>query len=264
MTEIRKTLEILKARWPEVMLIIGLNILSLFYSKLTLKVQGIRTSLQKMIDLVYFLALIIIIAWLVIGFLRTVYLEGRKRQSPLFLLITGKHFLWRMIGFTLIYWPVFVILVWLIFLAIKQLIPIEAGFLETAKTSPFIYQLCLTTATLIIIKPLLFIFPSIIVLDCGIFQGFKLLKRYKLLDAKELVILFLISMAVTSLWVFLPSVESATKPSQYVLIVARSITQQFIQLMIAVMAIRFVASRNLIYDNGSKPLDSQDLLNPSI
>lgn len=207
------------------------------------------------------MALIAIIMLLTIGFQRTTFLEGQKRQSPIALFRIGTHFFWRTVGFGLIYIPVWGILVWLTFLVIKPFTSIETGFWGTAKIPPFIYQLCLTTATLIIIKPLLFVFPSIVVLDCRIFQGFKLLKQYKLLDAKELVILFLISMAVTFLWVFLPSIESASTTSHYVLIFARSIMQQFIDLMIAVMAIRFVASRNLIYDNGSKPLDS---LNPSI
>jgi hypothetical protein len=43
-----------------------------------------------------------------------------------------------------------------------------------------------------------------------------------------------------------------------------TIAGQFINLMMAVIAIRFVAAQNLIFDNGSKSLDSQDSLNPSI
>jgi len=167
-----------------------------------------------------------------------------------------------MIVFGLMYLPAYVILAWLTFLAIKQLYPIETGFWKTAKASPFIYQMCFTAATIIIIKPLLFIFPSIIVLDCRISQSFKLLKQYKLLDAKELVILYLISMAAAFLWVFLPSIYSATTILQFVLASAQSIIQQFIVLMIAVLSVRFVASRNLVYDDGSRPVDSQTLLKP--
>jgi hypothetical protein len=52
--------------------------------------------------------------------------------------------------------------------------------------------------------------------------------------------------------------------SHYFLTAAHIIPGQFIDLMIAVMAIRFVASQNLIYDNSSKSLGSQDSLNPSM
>jgi hypothetical protein len=112
-------------------------------------------------------------------------------------------------------------------------------------------------------KPILLIFPLIIVLDCSILKSFKMLGRCRLRDARELVILFLISLGLTSLWGFLPS-ASAQPISYYFLIAVYTIAGQFIDLMMAVMAIRFVASQNLIYDNGSKPLDSQDSLNPSI
>jgi hypothetical protein len=261
MTETKETLVILKARWPEVTLIISLNALVLLYNKLILRYNFTTTPLQKLIDFAYLLFFVIITELFIIGFQRTIYLNGQARQSPLVLLREGKHFLGRMIGFGLMYELVYMILAWLTFLAIKQLYPIETGFWKAAKVSPFIYQMCFATAALILIKPLLFIFPSIIVLDCRISQSFKLLKQYKLFGAKELVILYLILIAVEFLCVFLPSIYSTTTILQLVLAIAKIIMQQFIWLMIAVMAIRFVASRNLIYDNGSKPLDS---LNPSI
>ena len=267
MTEIKETLAILKARWPEVALIIGLNVLSLFVSKLRLMVKPKMSPIQTTIglgSLLVFIVIIVIVTLLTIGFQRTIYLEGKKRQSPMVLFRIGKHFFWRMVAFGLIYIPVFWILARLTFLAIKQFISIETGFLETAKVAPLVYQLCFTAATLILIKPLLLIFPLIVVLDCRISKSFKLLKQCKLLHARELIILFLISMAVTFLWVFLPSIKSATTISQYVLIVAWSITRHFIGLMIAVIAVRFVASQNLVYDDRSRSLDSQDLLKPSI
>jgi hypothetical protein len=61
----------------------------------------------------------------------------------------------------------------------------------------------------------------------------------------------------------LPSQHGMTI-SHYFLTILQLITGQFIDLMMAVMAIRFVASKNLAYDTGSTPIDSQDLLKPSI
>ena len=261
MTEIKKTLAILKARWPEVTFIIGLNVLSLFSGKLLLIVQTKTTPLNTLIVSGCRIAIVIIIVLLTTGFQRTVYLEGPRKQSPITLLRVGKHFFWRMIGFGLIYIPVFGILVWLTFLTIKLFALIETGFWETAKVAPFVYQLCFTAAALILVKPLLLIFPLIIVLDCRISKSFKLLKQCKLLDARELIILFLISMAGTFLWIFLPSIKSATTISQYVFIIAQFIIQRFIGLMIAVMAVRFVASQNLVSDTyeSSENLNFEDL-----
>ncbi|MFH1371663.1 MAG: hypothetical protein ABII09_10320 [Planctomycetota bacterium] len=266
MSEIKKTLEILKARWPEVTLIIGLTVLSLFTNRL---LQILKTTINPLYVLVIpilgcSMALLIITTLLQIGFKRTVYLQGQKRQSPVALLRQGKHFFWRLVGFGLIYMGVLVILAWLTFLTVKQFTSIETSFWETAKASPIAYQLCSTVPMLILIKPFLFIPSLIVVLDCRIFESFRLLKLCRLRDAKELTILFLVSMVASFLWVYLPTMRSASTIPQYILVTAQSFAQHFISLMMAVMAVRFVASQNLVYDNGSKQLDSQDSLKPSI
>ena len=234
----------------------GLGVLSLFFNKLLQIVRAKTTPPQDWIDLGFIMALIVIIALLTIGFQRTACLEGQRRQSPLILFGIGMQFFWRMVILYLIYILVIGILVWLTFLGIKLFISIETGFWQTYKNAPIVYHLCFTMPAIILIKPLLLAPPLIIVLNCQVSQSFKLLKQCKLRDAKELVILYLISIAVA----FLPSIESTTTTSQYVLIVALSIIQQFIGLMIAVMAVRFVASLNLVYDDGSKSVDSKTLL----
>jgi hypothetical protein len=88
-----------------------------------------------------------------------------------------------------------------------------------------------------------------------------MLGRYRLRDARELIILFLISLGLPFLWALLPSQHGVTI-SHYFLTAAHIIPGRVIGLMMAVMAIRFVAAQNLRYDNGSRPLDSQDALNP--
>ena len=197
---------------------------------------------------------------LIIGFQRTVYLEDRKRQSPLVLLREGKHFVLPLVGLGLIYTLALACLQILVLWAIKHAAP---DLMDTRWGTSLIYQLSSTSVSLILMKPILLIFPLIIVLDCSILKSFKMLGRCRLRDARELIILFLISLGLPFLWTFLPSPHGMTI-SYYLLPTSHIIVGQFIDLMIAVMAIRFVASRNLIYDNGSKPLDSQDSLNPSI
>jgi len=257
MTEIKKTLEILKSRWPEVALIIGIGTLSLFYNKLLYLVPPNITTLQKLVDLSWFFAFIVVIELLITGFQRTLYLEGPNRQSTITLLRVGAHFFWRMLVFGLIYLLVYWILAKSIYWAMRSLLPVNANFWETAKAASFIYKLCFTASSSILIKPLLFIFPLIVVLDCRLFKSFKLLKHCKLLEAIELVILFLISTLITYLWAFLPSIESASTVPKFTLLIVATIAQGFIGLMTAVMAVRFVASQNLVYDNVAKPLDSQ-------
>lgn len=72
--------------------------------------------------------------------------------------------------------------------------------------------------------------PLIVVLDCRLFTSLKLLKQCKLLDAGELVILFLVSMGVLVLWEFVPDAESSITPLEFLLIVGWSVLQRFIVL----------------------------------
>ena len=103
MTEIRKTLEILKARWPEVVLIIALDWSCRCSINMTQIIfHPIGKLLRILITLVY-ISFTIIIFMLIFGFQRTVYLEDRKRQSPFVLLREGKHFVLRLVGLGILY-----------------------------------------------------------------------------------------------------------------------------------------------------------------
>ena len=261
MAEIKKTLTILKARWPEVTLIIGLYALAVLSNNLS---RATRPDLTKTLFLLripfslFSLTLMVVSMMLNYGFLRTVHLEGQKVQTPMALLKTGRHFFWRMVGFGLIYIVPYFILAWLIFLIIKYFTFIDTGFLETAKVTPWLYQLCFIAPTLILIKLVLFIPALIIVLDCGVFESFKFLKRCKLLDARELVALFCLRMVLPFLWIFLQIPYNPATSSQYILRIVSSIIGQFIGLIISVMVVRFVASLHLVYDNQPSSLDFED------
>ena len=261
MTEIKKTLAILKTRWPEVTLIIGLNILSLLSNYIFGTGKLNLTTSSSLLPFGVNMVFIVVLLILGLGFLRTFYLEGQKQQPPLVLLRTGKHFFWRMFGLGLLFMIVYLVLAGLIFLIVKQFTSIDTSF---SQVTPWIRHLCFAASVLILIKPVLLIPALIIVLDCKAFKSFKLLKQCKILNAKELVVLFFVSMAATFLWAFLPPPQSTITISQYILIVCLAVVGNFVSLMVAVMAVRFVASLHLVYDDRSRSLDSQDLLKPLI
>jgi hypothetical protein len=258
MNEIRKTLEILKARWPEVLFIIALDVLTLSINMTRPIILRQTGHLTQILITLMCISLTIIIFMLIIGFQRTVYTEDRRRQPPLVLLREGKRFVLRLLGLGIIYTLALACLQILVLWAIRHAAP---DFMDTRWGVSLIYQLPSTSVRLILMKPVLLIFPLIIVSDCDIFTSFKMLGRYRLRDARELIILFLISLGLPFLWALLPSQHGVTI-SHYFLTAAHIIPGRVIGLMMAVMAIRFVAAQNLRYDNGSRPLDSQDALNP--
>jgi hypothetical protein len=246
MTEIRKTLTIFKARWPEIMLIIGLTILLPFLRKLPTKLRY-RSALDLMVLPTFVLvALMVVIMMLRFGFVRTVYLEGQKRQSIPVLLRTGLHFLWRMIVLGSLYGiPLLILILLSIRLLGKR---VEAGETDIGHNIFLIRQLLVVVANIILMKFILLIPALVLVLDCRAFESFKFLKKYRLRDAKELISLFCFQIALGFIWMFLRTVCGAGTIPHLAFRFLSSITTCFIGLITAVMAVRFVASLNLVYD----------------
>lgn len=259
MDEIRKTFAILKARWPEVTLIIGLYILGMVSTKFFNATRSDSALTWALLYLAFSLSVMIASTLLNYGFLRTVYLEGPKGQTPLALLQKGRHFFWRMVGFGLIYIIPYFILVWLIFLITKLFTSIDTNFLETARSFPFLFQFIIAVPGLILIKIILLMPALIIVLDCGVFESFGALRRCKLSNAKALIVLFLAEIALGLLWVFISKSGIIATTSSSILMWVQTIVSQLIGLMIGVAAVRFVASLNLVYDDRRASMDFEDL-----
>ena len=85
--EIRDSLAILKARWPEAAVIIGLGSLP----KLLSHMVRIYHDLAMVVSLVS-VGMVLLITIISAGFLRTVYLEQDKRQTVVDLMRIGKYF----------------------------------------------------------------------------------------------------------------------------------------------------------------------------
>lgn len=256
MTEIKRALAILKARWPEVILIIGLTILLPFLSKLLTKLKHDSALSLTALTACSLLALMVIKAVLRLGFLRTVLLEGQKRQSFPVLLRTGIHFLWRMIVLGALYGiPLLTLMLLSTRLVAKRTTSGEIGILHNIFLIP---QLLILATNIILMKLTLLIPALVIVLDCRTFESFKFLKSCRLRDAKELIVLFCFKMAIPYLWMLLRIPHSAT--AQWLIRAVTSATTCFIGLIIAVMAVRFVASLPLVYDNQPNALDFEDSL----
>ncbi len=239
MAEIKKTLAILKARWPEVILLIGLAVLLPFLSNLLTKLKIDSALSSIVLSTCFRLALMVITIMLRSGFLRTVYLEGQQRQTIAVLLRTGLPFFWRMIGLGLLF-------------AIPFLtVTLLSTRLVGKPTAPG--QLVIN---IILMKFILLLPALVIVLDCRVFESFKFLKKCRLRNAGVLIVLFCFNMAFPYLWMLSRTLYGTTTP-QLIFRIVTSIITCFIGLIIAVTAVRFVASLHLVYDEQISPSDSQ-------
>lgn len=258
MTEIKKTLTILKARWPEVTIFISLNVFLILANKLF---KPPIIDLWKPFHMVYAaisIALTVVSAVFGLGLLRTVFLEETKRQNPLVLLRIGCHFFWRMFAWGLIWVIVLLILSRLTFQVVRLYPSIDTGFFETAKSSPLVFNACFIVPNLILIKPFLLIPAIIIVLNCGISESWRSLKYCKLLEAKELVLLFCLQITLPFLWAFVRTLDTSLAISLLAL-GASSVVTYLLFLIVRVIAIRFVASHDLVCDDDSDYPHSRDL-----
>lgn len=225
MNEIKETLAILKTRWLEATLIIGLRSLPNLLNHIRIYRWGILASLMTV-------GIFLIFTIVSTGFLRTVYLEHDKRQSLLDLMRIGKHFLWRIFGFSLLCGLATMPFVWLF----GRLFGNRIGFT--------LMQLLLAKLTLLI--------PAIIiVLDCSLSKSFGLMWKVKLLKAKPLLIIFLIWIVVLPylLLPFSPYFRGAQPAITwgYTLFTLHYIMLHILALMVQVMAVRFVSSLGIQY-----------------
>jgi len=243
MKEIKEAMSILRARWPEAVVIVSLYALIDAVPRL---LRSAATDPRKG-TVWYFVPLILLIIATVLkyGFLRTVHLDGRQRQTIPTLYYAGRKFFSRIVGYGLIYSICYCVLIWLAFLAIKHLASIETSLLGTMKSSPSLFLLCVTVPTVVLIKIQLLVPAIILVRDCGLFESFKSLRKRKLLDSKALVALFCLSLVLTVIW-GLARVRLA--PDGILLYVASSIYAigtQVLWIIIAVAAVRFVGALEL-------------------
>ena len=181
MIEIKQAYKILRNRWPEVALLLGLDILAQIIVKTMISADGEQLAQLNSIPLnsLILLAFAIISALLRLGFLRTVYLEGEKPQLPITLLKTGKRFFGRMVGLALIY-GVFLLLV----------IHFGRSLIGTGDQ-----RILLAVFNLIVMKFIILLPAFIIVFDSKIAESFKLLTNYRFINAKPIIVLFFIHKA---------------------------------------------------------------------
>ncbi len=244
MVETKKTLEIMKARWQEVLVIVGLHVLGMVAINRSFLTNSDSLGVYRLLLSLFSFAVLIISTILSYGFLRTVHLEGMNRQMPAFLFGTGKKFFWRMLKFQIL-----CMLVFLPFVLIKIVIAKSEG---PGQPAPWIPSLLSTVPSLILIKPLLLIPALIIVMDCRVRESWQFMLRIKLLDAKEIVVLFCVMLAIGFFGTIAKAGNSGEVGSQNIFSIIPTVIIQILGLIISIMAVRFVACREAVHDSNAE------------
>lgn len=238
MNEIKETLDILKTRWIEAALIIGLWFLSNPLNQIFRNYPGL-----KILGSLATISIFLFVTIVSIGFLRTIYLEQDKRRSVLDLMRIGKHFFWRFFVFGLLGG-----LAMMLFVALLGAIITDA---VSDATLPLANWIGFTFIRLIAAKLILLIPAIIIVLDRSLSKSFGIMWKVKLLKAKPLLIIFLIQMVVLPyLLVLFPNFRGV-RPSitwGYTLSALYTIMLCILTLVVQIMAVRFISSLSIDFN----------------
>jgi hypothetical protein len=229
MDEIKETLGILKARWHEVGILIGLWLLL----RLTALALSISPALMQLVQVIS-IGLSLFVLIVSTGFLRSIYLNQNQRQSLPALIQTGKPFFWRFLGLSILAGLAMMLPYWLL-----SICGFKGGALN--HNTALFMKLLLAKLTLLI--------PAIIIVtDCSIPKSFSLMWKTKLFQAKAkpLLIFFLAAKIVlpTLPMLFFPGFWRASSSITWTdgVPLLCSIFLHFMGLMLSVMAIRFVSS----------------------
>ncbi len=193
------SLKLMYKRWPEVLLVIlftgGAMLMMIEHDKNTNASEAV-TMLMAIVTGIF-----MVLGYIFqIGFLRTVVIQPDDHFHPTQLLMIGRQFLWRIVGFSIILAIIFFILANAFLAAMITFfsdIDIQNSIKAPTQEIPDWYSLVAAAAALILfLKYWLFVPALIIVTDCKLLESWKLIKPVKLFKAREvwlwliLIILF--------------------------------------------------------------------------
>jgi len=240
--------EIIKQRWQEVVLVVGLHAGLIVFADQLLRELVVADSelsaASRMPGGVAFLmglglmAFIIFRQLLYLGFLRTACNEGDKPQEPGELLKVGRYYFWRIVRFEL----VFRLACGMILLASIEIFSLVVlGVKDLAAMPNWVVPLCMFAISVALIRPMLLIPAVMIVHDRMVIEAFGSLKEYKLLAEQGLVKFFVLCfLAISVLSLALNSTQDGGA-LHYIVLTIYAIGSGAAMLVIYLAAVMFVA-----------------------
>jgi hypothetical protein len=170
------------------------------------------------------------------GFLATACHEGLTKKEPVELLRAGRYFFWRMVRFELLFSVAWIGLFFLITSIISALI---LGIKPGEVIPDWVLVICMFAGLLILLKPVLLVPAIMIAWDKMVLESVKLLKAFKLREAKELLVFAGVSLLVMLGLSFLMSFGKAG--SYYPIMGAHAVLSSVFVVLICLSAVRFAA-----------------------
>ncbi|MCK5272469.1 MAG: hypothetical protein KAJ52_07820 [Sedimentisphaerales bacterium] len=238
-----RVLDILKNRWPEVMLIVLVGLVQFYWLMLAQTVLPDGRLLLLLAKGGVWLILIALGTTINLGFLRTACLLGETRWHLPGLIETGYKFFWRICGFAGLFIIALSVITWGIFQIVRLFVFQNNTFLGGDSPAPeWVRFACFFIGGVVLVKPFLLVPALIIARDCRMFTAFKYFKQIKICRAKSVLPLFFIFQALPFLLLTLPAFSLAV---QYILVGLFSGAGTLLAVALSLSVIRYVSLLSL-------------------
>jgi len=243
-------IEIIKKRFPEVVLIVGFQVGLLFLTDQITNTMlppqgqaGADHTGNLPVGANFVLGMGIAICFIVwqmlqLGFLRTAFTDGTAQQEPKTLVVVGKGFFWRMFRFQIVFGIVYLAITSVIFSLIASAMYKDVPI---ADLPDWIAPLISSISMIILIKPILFCPAIMIVSDCMVKDSFNRLKNFKPLADSRLLRLFITLIAAVFAFSMIETLTKAGSIGHHLILAIRGITTSSLWLIVLLYTIKFIA-----------------------
>ena len=185
---IRKAIDILVVRWPEVLLVVVLQVaLMMFSDELVMMTEAAEKTNSQMPFWSSFLlglgTMVMVTVWqmLYLGFLKTSATGGHQPCQPLELLVRGRPYFWKILFFQIMFGFLVLVVSGVVIGFLAQLIWKTD---DVTKVPDWATQTCAMLALVGFIKPMLFIPARVVVYDHTVMQAVAAMRKYRISEIR--------------------------------------------------------------------------------
>jgi hypothetical protein len=241
---IQKAIDILKVRWPEVMLVVVLQAAMMMLAEEVVVISENAETQGVMLPfwasfLLGFGIMLFAVLWqmLYLGFLKTSAVSGGQPQQPMQLLRSGRPYFWRILFFQ--------IMLGFALMLLNSFLASSLGGLiwegrPLAELPSWFVQLCALVGILVALKPLLLVPAQMIVYDITVFRAIYRMRFCRISGIDNFLRLIMVSFGVIVLSTLLVGSLTPKTTAYYIFSGLHQAVFSFILFTLTLIAVLWV------------------------
>jgi len=187
---LHKLVDIFKSRWPEVILVVVLQVgLMLLLQRMMLSSGAGTLAKSQIPDWALFVlgagCMLMVVVWqmLYLGFLRTAATDGATPHEPLTLLLIGRPFFWRFLGVQFVMGAG----LWVVSMVRAGVAGAMLGYGEARAIPPWLLEAASIAAIALFVKPFFLIPAFILAMDFRAIEALAMMRQIRLAELGPLL-----------------------------------------------------------------------------